>query len=232
MAANTTRLALPYPQASDPDNVPSYMQQLADRIDSIIGLEGYGTLAARPAAGNEGFKYFATDQTGAGGTQGVLYYDNGSGWVTVNPNLAFAGSGGLWGVATSVARSDHAHTVTVRSTHTYAIAGPVSVYANAAAGAPEPFYPGVASGVTASVAAVRYSLASGASVTFNVTQSGSTVSGGSGLVAGSASQITMLGEAITDGQSLGINITAVSSDNPSGLIVSFYIDLACPVQPF
>lgn len=229
MGSTTSRLALPYPAASDPNNVPSDMGNLATRLDGILGLEGYGLLSARPAAGNEGFKYFATDQTGAGGTTGVWFFDNGTTWVAINPNIPFGGSGGLWGVATSVARSDHTHTVTIRTSHTYQITGPISVYSGAAAGAPEPFYPGIGSGVTATVASVRYYVASGTSVTFNVVQGGSTVSGGSGLVAGSTVQTTTLGEAITDGTNLGINVTAVSGDNPSGLVVTFYIDLVCPV---
>jgi hypothetical protein len=229
MPLTTTRLALPYPVSSDPDNVPGDMANLANRLDAILGIDGYGTLAARPAAGNEGFTYFATDQTGAGGTTGVLYYDNGSSWVTLNPYYAWGGTGGLWGVATSMARSDHTHTVTVRTSHTYQITGPISVYSGAAGGAPEPFYPGVGSGVTATVASVRYYVAAGTSVTFNVQQGGTTVTGGSGLVAGSAVTTTTLGEAITDGTNLGIVVTAVSADNPSGLVVTLYVDLVCPV---
>lgn len=229
MGSTTSRLALPYPVASDPDNVPSDIQALATRIDGIVGAESYGPLSSRPAAGNEGFKYFATDQTGAAGSTGVLYYDNGTAWVTVNPNIPFAGSGGLFGTSGDMARSDHTHTVTVRSTHTYAISGPVSVYSGPAGGAPEPFYPGIAAGVTATVASVRYYIAAGTSVTFNVTINGSTV--GTALTAGSASQLTAINQAITDGESLGITVTAVSGDNPSGLIASFYVDLVCPVSP-
>lgn len=91
MPATTTRLAIPYPLASDPDNVPQVMENLADRIDAIIGAESSGALSARPNPGNAGFKYFATDQVGAGGTTGVWYYDNGVTWVTVNPNIPIGG---------------------------------------------------------------------------------------------------------------------------------------------
>jgi hypothetical protein len=229
MGLFTSRLAIPYPVTSDSNNVPTDMAALANRVDAIIGAENFGLLAARPAAGHAGFKYFATDQTGTGGTTGVWYFDTGTVWLAINPNLPFGGTGGLWGVASSIGRSDHVHTVTVRTTHTYAISGPVSVYASPAAGAPEPFFPGVGAGVTATVAAVRYSLAAGTSVTFDATIAGAAMSGGSGLVAGSAATLTTLADAITDGQSLGINITAVSSGTPSGLIVSFYLDLVCPV---
>jgi hypothetical protein len=230
MGTTTARLALPYPYESDPDNVPLSLQNLCGRLDTILGIDGYGTLADRPSPGNEGFTYFASDQTGAGGTEGLLFYDNGSGWIAINPYVAFAGTGGQWGVAATVAHSDHTHSVVVRTTHTYAISGPVSVYANAQAGAPEPFYPGLANGQTANIAAVRYSVASGTSVTFTVTSGGSPVAGGSALTAGPAPVLTTLGQAITDGENLGITVTAVSTDNPSGLTVSFYLDLTCPVQ--
>lgn len=85
MPSTTSRLAIPFPLGTDPVNVPSDMENLANRIDGIIGAESSGTLANRPAFGNAGFKYFATDQTNSGGTLGVWYYDTGSSWDPINP---------------------------------------------------------------------------------------------------------------------------------------------------
>lgn len=70
------------------------MANLASRLDAILSSSTYGLLSARPAAGHEGAMYFATDQTGLAGGAGVLYYDNGTSWVTVNVNQTFNGRSG------------------------------------------------------------------------------------------------------------------------------------------
>lgn len=71
---NTTRLTIPYPQASDPANVPSDMAALANRLDTVAAWDDQGTFAGRPAAGVRGKYYFATDTA-------TLYRDTGTAWV-------------------------------------------------------------------------------------------------------------------------------------------------------
>lgn len=62
MSGLTPRLALPYPSGFDPDNVPSWMLQLATKLDnSMVGFT-QGTLAARPVGGTVyGKLYYGTD---------------------------------------------------------------------------------------------------------------------------------------------------------------------------
>jgi len=78
----TTRLALPYPTASDTADVPRDVQALADKLDPASGagaaMDSQGTLAARPAAAVRGRYYFATDNR-------VLYRDDGAAWSAVTP---------------------------------------------------------------------------------------------------------------------------------------------------
>ncbi len=81
MPATTTRLALPYPSPSDPNNVPSDLQKLANALDSITADYASGTAASRPAAGVNGRFYLATDS-------GALSLDNGTAWITINASLA------------------------------------------------------------------------------------------------------------------------------------------------
>lgn len=51
MAALTVRLALPYPQASDPDNVPGDLQALAEKVDLVaLDRRGGDTITASGAA--------------------------------------------------------------------------------------------------------------------------------------------------------------------------------------
>jgi len=79
--ATTTRLALPYPSPSDPNNVPSDLQKLANALDSITADYASGTAASRPTAGVNGRFYLATDT-------GALSLDNGTAWTTINASLA------------------------------------------------------------------------------------------------------------------------------------------------
>jgi len=79
--ATTTRLALPYPSPSDPNNVPSDLQKLANALDSITADYASGTAATRPTAGVNGRFYLATDT-------GALSLDNGTAWTVINASLA------------------------------------------------------------------------------------------------------------------------------------------------
>jgi len=79
--ATTTRLALPYPSPSDPNNVPSDLQKLANALDSITADYASGTAASRPTAGVNGRFYLATDS-------GALSLDNGTAWTVINASLA------------------------------------------------------------------------------------------------------------------------------------------------
>jgi len=79
--ATTTRLALPYPSPSDPNNVPSDLQKLANALDTIAADYASGTAATRPTAGINGRFYLATDT-------GALSLDNGTTWTTINASLA------------------------------------------------------------------------------------------------------------------------------------------------
>jgi len=79
--ATTTRLALPYPSPSDPNNVPSDLQKLANALDAITADYASGTAASRPTAGVNGRFYLATDS-------GALSLDNGTTWTTINASLA------------------------------------------------------------------------------------------------------------------------------------------------
>jgi len=79
--ATTTRLALPYPSPSDPNNVPSDLQKLANALDAITADYASGTAASRPTAGINGRFYLATDT-------GALSLDNGTGWTIINASLA------------------------------------------------------------------------------------------------------------------------------------------------
>ncbi len=81
MPATTTRLALPYPSPSDPNNVPSDLQKLANALDSITADYASGTAATRPTAGINGRFYLATDT-------GTLSLDNGTAWTIINASLA------------------------------------------------------------------------------------------------------------------------------------------------
>lgn len=72
----TTRLAIPYPAASDPPNGPAQMQGIANSLDNAAIDLAEGTLASRPTPSIRGRWYYATDI-------GVLYRDSGSTWRVV-----------------------------------------------------------------------------------------------------------------------------------------------------
>lgn len=89
MPSSTSRAAIPYPLSTDPVNVPSDMENLANRIDAIYGPESHGTFASIPAFGNFGFKYFATDVAGQDGGLGQWFFDTGTRWCAINPPVPF-----------------------------------------------------------------------------------------------------------------------------------------------
>ena len=86
MAGTTTRMALPYPDGTDAPNVDLAIKNLALGIDSLGGIFGQGTFAARPVStpgspGKTGRWYVVT----SGAETGQVYYDYGTGWIFVNP---------------------------------------------------------------------------------------------------------------------------------------------------
>ena len=117
MPSTTPRLSLPYALETDTVDPPRDFKALADQVDTVIGPENFGLLAARPSAGNEGFKYFATDAQNTLGGSGVWYMDNGSSWIAINPfvpvggapSSSVPGNSPSNGVSTVPAASDHVH---------------------------------------------------------------------------------------------------------------------------
>lgn len=81
MTATTARLALPYPQSTDPNDYPGQMQALAQAASLVITSFSQGVFASRPAAAVAGRLYAATDT-------GNVYYDTGSAWIQLNLNAA------------------------------------------------------------------------------------------------------------------------------------------------
>jgi hypothetical protein len=90
MPGSTSRLALPYPNPSDANNVPSDIQALAIKLDGIGVVYAEDTEAARPAFGTPGRFYICTDS-------GKLFVDNGTAWSQVNysPTQLFSAKGDL-----------------------------------------------------------------------------------------------------------------------------------------
>lgn len=71
----TARWAIPYPEYTDNADVPQWMEDQAVSLDDHA-KDDQGVFASRPAAGNFGSYYFATDQD-------KLYRDDGSVWNEV-----------------------------------------------------------------------------------------------------------------------------------------------------
>lgn len=108
----TPRWALRYPAGSDPADVPTSMQNLAEDLDGVA-FDDQGALASRPTStpgspGKRGRYYFAIDE-------GVLYRDTGTSWVGINaagaadgpaatPTLRSLGTGALQAAAGNDAR--------------------------------------------------------------------------------------------------------------------------------
>ena len=77
----TSRWNLPYPELTDPADVPAAMKALAEPLDQVA-MDDQGTLASRPVStavnpGKKGRYYYATDT-------GVIYRDTATEWVAVN----------------------------------------------------------------------------------------------------------------------------------------------------
>lgn len=88
MGLTTSRLALPYPVSTDPNNVPSDMLALGARLDLIGASYAAGVASARPAAGTQGRFYLATDTK-------VVSFDTGTAWVDMNPAALLTTKGDL-----------------------------------------------------------------------------------------------------------------------------------------
>lgn len=74
----TPRLALPYPDESDPADVPVDLVNLANKLDGGVTAYGQGTASQRPVAGVQGRLWYSTDT-------GVVSWDTGAAWVTIGP---------------------------------------------------------------------------------------------------------------------------------------------------
>lgn len=77
---STALLALPYPQSTDADDVPLYLQNLATAVEVIFADQG--VKSARPSTALRGRRYYATDE-------GQEYRGDGTSWQT--PGVSKAG---------------------------------------------------------------------------------------------------------------------------------------------
>lgn len=77
MALETERGAFPYPELGDPDNVPTYMAGLANRLAAVGAIFAQGTTAARAGLTilheDGGLFYWSTDDL-------ILSYYDGDDW--------------------------------------------------------------------------------------------------------------------------------------------------------
>lgn len=90
MSDITTRLELPYPIGTDsPPDVPEYMQNLAEALDTVA-VDRQGVASAKPAANTVpyGTYYFETDT-------GLCVRSDGSAWEKLVPENAAAGTPSL-----------------------------------------------------------------------------------------------------------------------------------------
>jgi microcystin-dependent protein len=76
----TPRFGIARPKAdrSDTADVPRDVRAVADAVEAQAARFGHGTFASRPAFGNQGSFFMATDMSPQ-----TLFYDNGTGWITV-----------------------------------------------------------------------------------------------------------------------------------------------------
>lgn len=120
---STTNWGLTVPSDdADPDDVPTHVGDLADQLDTILGVPA-GTYANRPVSSvaSPGIVNRMYYVTGGGTNSGALYRDNGTGWDLVNGASFGIGSTADiqtlgWGDAPSVgtaakgfAAADHDH---------------------------------------------------------------------------------------------------------------------------
>lgn len=95
MTDTTTRLDLPYPEASDEAEGHLQMQALAEALDALAVAYDIGAAASRPASPTvEALFYIATD------TEVVSVWD-GDEWYDINPKDAAAGTASLRTLGTS-----------------------------------------------------------------------------------------------------------------------------------
>lgn len=89
----TTRLGLPYPDYTDPADVPTWMEDLAVDLDGLIGSDAQGAIGTRPAPGVAGRYYTTTNE----GLQPITYRDDGTAWrrLGANPLRVTGGSTAL-----------------------------------------------------------------------------------------------------------------------------------------
>lgn len=88
---STTKHGLPYPQGTDPVDIPGDIGGLATALDVIIATADAGPLSSRPVStvgtpGKVGRFYYTTDE-------GVAYLDIGTAWVPLNPPVP---AGVIW----------------------------------------------------------------------------------------------------------------------------------------
>lgn len=79
MALTTPKLLLSFPELTDAADLPHWVQVLATQLDGLVMGYDIGLISARPAAGREGFFYYATDEA-------VGYIDDGVTWDIVGHN--------------------------------------------------------------------------------------------------------------------------------------------------
>lgn len=188
-SGSTAKYGLSYPLETDIPDVPAWGILLAQGVENIIATAYQGTAAARPAAGDSGRFYYATDTN-------TLSYDSGGAWTTIFPQ-------------------------TFRTGRTYAVSGLVAVPSGATNYLP-PFCEPVQSGGTKTLQSVRYVVRGGTSVSFEVTQNGSVVSGLGSLSATTTVATTAAGTppSVSDGDEFAVVVSGLSG-TPDGLSVTF-----------
>ncbi len=84
------RLHLPYPLETDVPDVAADVQSLTTALDHTA-ITSQDTLANRPAAAASG-KQHMVQGAGTSANNGILWWDTGSAWIAVNPNVSKAGT--------------------------------------------------------------------------------------------------------------------------------------------
>ena len=115
---------------------------------------------------------------------------------------------------------------TIRVAHTFAVSGQVYVPVGDTYFIP-PFFAPVPVGQTVTIAAARYKINSGTSVTFNINKNGTTVTGLSALSASTTATTALatgLNVCVAD-DPIALVVTAVSG-TPMNMTVTLYLDYA------
>lgn len=250
MGSTTSRLDIPYPVSSDPNNIPSDMEALANRLDLLVAPLTYGTFATIPAPGNQGFEYFATDTL-------ILYLDTGTQWIALNESStvggspttsnpgdvgaagvsavgaavdhkhareSYPGSGGLFGTTDTVSRGDHAHLKIYTIDKTWAVSGQIQTPSGSNGYLPPAIVSSGISGESVTLEGVRAICRSG-TVTYKIQRNGADVTGLTGLTATtSISTLSQPSSTVTfnDGDLVVPVVTAVSG-SPDGLAIAVMV---------